>query len=141
MRDIKTVIESRGGHCWLGYDIGNFVSKSLVLKASVGKETRNAIKIYEKSLGVIISYWDFSKRIRPLVLTNELTNDKDEYFDILKWDDPIVPGSEEGGCGAECFNTESELFTNFRSVLSELDRIFSTRLSELKMRLEISGKA
>lgn len=138
MRDIKTVIESMPGHFWLGYDIGNFISKSFVLKASVDKETRKAIKIYEKSLGVIISYWDFSGRIRPLVLVNDKD---DEYYDILNWDDPIVPGSEEGGCGAECFNTESELFTNFGSVLSELDRIFSTRLSELKMRLEISGKA
>jgi hypothetical protein len=138
MRDIKTVIESRPGHFFLEYDIGNFVSKSLVLKASVGKETRNAIKIYEKSLGVIISYLvDFSGRIRPLVLVNDKD---DEYHDILMWDDPIVPGSEDGGCGAECFNTESELFTNFGSVLLELDRIFGTRLSELKMRLEISGK-
>ena len=137
MKDAKTVIarRGRGGHFWLGYDIGNFVSKSFVLKASVDNETRNAIKTYEKSLGVIISYWNFSGRITPLVLPS----DEVYVFDILQWDDPIVPDSEEGGCGAECFKTESEMFANFRSVLLELDRIFGTSLSELRMRLELMG--
>ena len=137
MRDVRTVIENRGrgGHFWLGHDIGNFVSKSLVLKASVDNETRNAIKTYEKSLGVMISYWDFSGKIAPLVLPN----DKDGYiFDILLWNDPIA-SEDEGGCGAECFKTESEMFTNFRTVLQELDRIFATSLTELRMRLMLMG--
>ena len=142
MRDVRTVIARRmGGRSWLWFDIGNFVSKSFVLKAYVDNETRNAIKIYEKSLGVMISYWNFSGRITPLVLPSEEDDDRRVIFDILQWNDPIVPDSEDGGCGKEPFKTEGELFANFRSVLLELDRIFDTSLTELRMRLEISGRA
>ena len=131
MKDKISVIRerSRFGYSFTVNDMDGLIKSSLILKASVDENTRNSISLYEKAIGVTMTYLLFPGGCVPVALSSVIITDGPKqwefYCDVLLW--------------RKFFKTEIGMFYKFRDILKELNSIFSTSEQELRMRLALSG--